>query len=408
MSHFHDTLHDLTGGQPYVFVIMGYRPEKKAVFDCIASVLRDPFKLKCIRADEVLSSGHDLLAKLQELIKRADLIIAEITDPKPGQPSPNVYYEIGYAAGIGRHPLLLLETGQKVPTDLRGLEVIEYDDRFDGIKAFKKTLTKHLKARLTSDAPTLRDMLEAPSPAPCFIVTSPKRSSDGLPIETKPTVRTFGDRLGILGLIRAFGAIFHESGGVELVSTRHSADELLAHDANLYFIGSRKVNAPAGEILKRLQRDRRIWSFDPEPGWRNGDGDHVDWPVALYRHGDTGSVAMSGERWQGPNGGKEVWTKDYGLIVRAPHPSFKKRMVVVLAGAHSLGTGAACLAATRSSLIKKMRAKLRETTAIDPMDKGAVMERAFWVLVEGAVHSPQFHLDEDGVRVVDAGVFRFD
>jgi hypothetical protein len=410
MSHIHDTLYEITGGRPYVFVIMSYTKEKKAVFDCIVGVLRDQFKLECIRADQVLNSGHDLLAKLQELIKRADLVIAEITEAEKGH-SPNVYYEIGYAAGVGRHPLLLIETGKTVPTDLKGMEVIEYLDRFDGIRTFKKTLTAHLRTRLTSNTPLLRDMLEAPIPTPCFIITSPKRAHDGQLIETAPTIRTFGDRLGILGLIRAFGSIFREAGNVELVSPRHSATELLGHDANLYFIGSRKVNEPAGEILKMVQGGHHPrWSFDPEPNWQQGDGTEVDWPAALYRHDKEGIHFMAGTHVKQADSDKHIWTQDYGLVVRAPHPRFKNRIVFLMAGAHSLGTGAACLAASRSSLIKQIRMKLREKTGRDALDKDGIIEdskNAFWALVKGTVKQPDFLLDEDGVSIEDAGVYRF-
>jgi hypothetical protein len=47
-------------------------------------------------------------------------VITEITDPKPGQSSANELYEIGYA-GFGRHPLLVIEAGQTLPTDPKGL-----------------------------------------------------------------------------------------------------------------------------------------------------------------------------------------------------------------------------------------------------------------------------------------------
>lgn len=410
MSHIHDTLHEMTGGRPYAFVIMSYNKEKTAVFECIAKVLREQCNLECIRADQVLNAGHDLLAKLQELIKLADIVIAEITPPKSG-PSPNVFYELGYAAGVGRHPLLLIESNNTVPTDLKGMEVIEYDDRIGGIESFMHTLAAHLRPRLNSHAPFLRDMLEAPKPTPCYIITSPKRPMDGRLIETTPTIRTFGDRLGILGLIRAFGSIFREAGDVELVSPRHTVEELLGHDANLYFIGSRKVNEPAGAILKQLQSDYNPrWSFDPEPGWELGDGQDVEWPAALYRHDKDGAHHMPGTLTRQPKTGKQVWTQDYGLVLRAPHPNFVKRMIFVMAGAHSLGTGAACLAASRSSLIKLIRSKLRETTGLADFDKSGIIEdheKAFWVLVRGTV-SPDnnYHLDERGVEIMDAGVYK--
>ena len=107
--------------------------------------------------------------------------------------------------------------------------------------------------------------------------------------------------------------------------------------------------------------------------------------------------------------GKQIWTQDYGLILRAPHPRHKKRIILLMAGAHSLGTGAACLAASRSPLIKKVRETLRESTGQLAQEKSGIIENsenAFWVLVKGTVKHPDFLLDEDGVSIEDAGVIK--
>jgi len=96
---------------------------------------------------------------------------------------------------------------------------------------------------------------------------------------------------------------------------------------------------------------------------------------------------------------EQVWVSDYGLILRAPHPHFPKtRTVLIMAGSHSLGTGAACLAATRSPLIQQIRAKL-------PPGKLEDKNCAFWVLVKGTASRNDYLLDEDGVEIVDAGVY---
>ncbi|MCK5921867.1 MAG: hypothetical protein KAG66_13055, partial [Methylococcales bacterium] len=231
---------------------------------------------------------------------------------------------------------------------------------------------------------------------------------DSQPIGTADTIRTFGDRLGILGLVRAFGSIFHESGNVELVSPRNCAEELLKYEANLYFIGSRKINEPAGDLLKKVQRDSLpVWSFDPEQSWLHGDGLERDWPVALYKHVKKEIHVYRGTSVEQPETGKQVWSQDYGLVVRAPHPNFEDRIVLLMAGSHSLGTGAACLAATRSSLIRCIREKLNENTGHDVLgNKGLESCRSsFWVLVKGTVNPPGFFLDESCVNIEDAGVF---
>jgi hypothetical protein len=70
----------------------------------------------------------------------------------------------------------------------------------------------------------------------------------------------------------------------------------------------------------------------------------------------------------------------------------------MLAGAHSLGTGAACLAATRSALIRKLREKLPAGALEDK-------QKTFWALVKGEVNKDDFLLDENGVTIEEAGVY---
>lgn len=152
-----DVIHECTRGRPYVLVVMAYKDAKtkadkrKKVFDLIAGVVQEEFNLACLRADEVLSSGHELLAKIHLLIDRASLVIVEMSEARP-----NVFYELGYRMGTKKSPLLLIQGGLKPPYDLQGLEVFEYANTFDGIDAFRGKLTEHLphsvEARTTSDA----------------------------------------------------------------------------------------------------------------------------------------------------------------------------------------------------------------------------------------------------------------
>jgi len=92
-----------------------------------------------------------------------------------------------------------------------------------------------------------------------------------------------------------------------------------------------------------------------------------------------------------------IHSQDYGIIVRGPHPNCRGRMVLIMAGAHSLGTGAACLAATRSMLIRQIKDALPDT--VDFADKS----RTIWVLVKGISSERDRLLDESGVSVLEAG-----
>jgi len=386
-----DMIQQLTKGRPYIFVIMAYKA-RYDLYRRLGKIAESEFKVTCIRADDIKSSGHDLLTKIHLLISRAELVIAEISDG-----SPNVYYEIGYAVGIQKSPLLLIEKGKEVPADLKGLEVIEHTSDRDGERIFDMEMADHLRLRMNSDLALLRDMLEAPVPEPAYIVTSPKYPGKHSRIQGQVyDTRTFGDHLGILGLISAFGLIRGERKGMELVSGQHCPPGLIDEPLSLYLIGSKKVNIHSEPMFMRLQGGKEPkWSLGPAPGYSVDD---QDWPVALYRTRKGKEEEIRGKVEEFGPDKAEVWTEDYGIIIRGPHPIHPGRLVMIMAGAHSLGTGAACLAATSSVVIQKIRSKLPEGVLEDKTS-------TFWVLVKGTASSKDNLLDLEGVSVEDAGVY---
>lgn len=58
--------------------------------------------------------------------------------------------------------------------------------------------------------------------------------------------RTFGDQLGILGLLSVFGRLREGVRGIELVSAQHGNPDLMARPLSLCLIGSEKVNPFSG------------------------------------------------------------------------------------------------------------------------------------------------------------------
>jgi hypothetical protein len=380
-------------GKPYVFVVMPY-DDKYELFLQIQRIVGEAVGLKCIRADDVHGSGFNLLAKIHNLVDRAELVIAEISSH-----SQNVFYEVGYSVGIQKPLLLLAEEGAEIPTDLKGLEMIEYSGSKIAMEIFERHLHEHLRLRMSSQVSLLRDMLEADNPQPSYILASPKYpTKQSRSIGQVPDQRTFGDNLGIMGLTSAFGSFMGEGRGVELVSAQWYPDDLLRLPRNLYLIGSPKVNNATKIMLKKLQRGvEPDWFFGPAPG----EKETGDYKMALYRMRKGKKLLVKGEtRRIGPK--KEVvHTVDHGIIVRGPHPDYPDRLVLIMAGNHSLGSGAACLAATRSPLIQQIN------DLLPPKKNIAKKDITFWALVRGEVSKRDSLLDMEDVKVVEAGVYDF-
>ena len=415
-----DIIHSVTGGRPYVFVIMAYG-EGHAVYEQIESEIKDMEKdcgirLSCLRADDVPLAGLDLLEKIHILIERAQLVIAEISPRKRKDFSPNVYYEVGYAVAKRKDVLLLAKKGTKIPTDLKGLEVIDHhgNGTAEQTKLFRDSLHSHVRNRLNPGTGLLRDMLQATNPKPALIVASPKYPGKHSRIQGQLyDRRTFGDNLGIVGLLSVFGKVFGEHGECELISALHTdvgplvrgkRDQeqpirgLAKQDVNLYLIGSKKVNELSGIMLAEIVKHG-------SPGWYLGadskEKEQDDYEVCLFEVlGDGTRRMIKGKK--GRTGRGEVHTEDHGIVIRAPHPKHRDRLVVIMAGPHSLGTGAACIAATRTAKIREIRDKLpTEEDRIAFADH----TRTVWALVHGKADDDDGMLSEDNVSILRSGIY---
>lgn len=383
---FQEMLAHVTGGRRYCFVIMSWH-ERYAFFEGLRRIVAEETGWECIRADDIPQTG-DLRAKIHAAIDNAALVIADIT-----KLSPNIYYEIGYAAARAKPLLILATQGTDVPTNLQGLELIQCDvDTKQGFSHFEERLRHYLRP-LGEPVSLLRAMIVPPKPHPSYILVNPKQPTGSARRGVHPAQRrTYGDYLGVTGIFSVFGALYGEELNPELLTASRADPHILEEDASFYIIGSNKVNPFTSYALELLQQGKSPnWHFD----LRSEDKNKKDpeWP--LWRMGKSGREPVPKKKIMYRPGG--TW-RDYGLFIRGPHPRFSQRMLTVLAGPHALGTGAACLAATRTEKVKQIREKL-ETYGIDL----AACDRTLWALVE-AEAGPDLHLYLDNVEVLEVGV----
>jgi hypothetical protein len=106
-----------------VFVIMPFLgPEMDVVFLAIKDECQK-LDLHARRADESSGSGF-AVREITELIERAEFIICDLTGERP-----NVYYELGYAHGVGNEGmdiLLLAKSGTSLHFDIAPLRAQFY------------------------------------------------------------------------------------------------------------------------------------------------------------------------------------------------------------------------------------------------------------------------------------------
>lgn len=125
-----------------VFVIMSFGGQG---MDETYSAIRDEcdrLGLRALRADDNTGAGF-IIKEIVEGIEGAEFIICDLTHERP-----NVYYELGYAHGVGNQPLnmLLIAKGETtLHFDIMPLRVRFYSS------------TEHLRAIISAN---LRQMME--------------------------------------------------------------------------------------------------------------------------------------------------------------------------------------------------------------------------------------------------------
>ncbi|HUI41482.1 MAG TPA: hypothetical protein VL523_05900 [Terriglobia bacterium] len=121
------------------FVLMPFSNAFNDVFETITSAL-DGLGLHCWRADQVNEPGN-VVVKILEDIKQADIIIADLTGR-----NPNVFYETGRAHEL-KDPakvILLAQTDDDVPFDLRALRYLKYNPDKKGRKELRSRLRDYV------------------------------------------------------------------------------------------------------------------------------------------------------------------------------------------------------------------------------------------------------------------------
>ena len=107
------------------FVVMPFMPELDDVYHLgIREVVRE-LGASCERADEMQYTGS-VIEKIHACIQASDAVIAEVSSP-----NANVYYEIGYAQGLGKPVVLVTRDIHGTGFDLRSYNHVTYSSIMD-------------------------------------------------------------------------------------------------------------------------------------------------------------------------------------------------------------------------------------------------------------------------------------
>ena len=124
------------------FVLMPFDNELAPVYQDHIRAAVESQGLTCVRADELFSPGQ-VMEQIWEQMNRAGLIIVDLTDK-----NPNVFYELGIVHTLGKPVILMTQSEDDVPFDLRHLRFIEYEYTPHGCHQLEEDLRKAVQSVL--------------------------------------------------------------------------------------------------------------------------------------------------------------------------------------------------------------------------------------------------------------------
>lgn len=124
-----------------VQVIMSYanRPDLIDAYDSFQQVA-EQLEYECEKVTQA-NAGDRILPDILERIKRAAFVIVDLTDLRP-----NVFYELGYADGLGKRVVVTAKKGTELPFDVKDIPTIFWEGQ--------KQLKQDLRTRILEVAPT--------------------------------------------------------------------------------------------------------------------------------------------------------------------------------------------------------------------------------------------------------------
>lgn len=128
------------------FIVMPFSVESLNIVyeDFVKPTLVDRCQLRPVRGDDVFGSNV-VMDDITTNIRKARLIIADLTGR-----NPNVFYEVGIAHALNKQVLLMTQSIDDVPFDLRHRRALVYEYSPRGCKKLEKDLYDNVENMLES------------------------------------------------------------------------------------------------------------------------------------------------------------------------------------------------------------------------------------------------------------------
>lgn len=137
---FGDPIDDFDHTWTDVFVIMPFRDKFNDVYQkAIKPAVKDAGYT--VRRGDDFFSDQRIMDEVWSAIYHSKLCIVECSDN-----NPNVFYELGIAHMLGRPTIMIVESDDDVPFDIRDRRMILYNNNDNGLEELRDLLLKTIKA----------------------------------------------------------------------------------------------------------------------------------------------------------------------------------------------------------------------------------------------------------------------
>lgn len=120
-----------------VAVMMPFDAQFKGVYATLQRAVTES-GMRCQRADEIWVNSH-IVDDIINLIWRARVVIADLS-----LRNPNVFYEAGIAHALGRQVILIAQSMEDIPFDLRAIRSLTYLNNGEGLEHLKAKVVERL------------------------------------------------------------------------------------------------------------------------------------------------------------------------------------------------------------------------------------------------------------------------
>lgn len=136
----------LDSKKPLVFVLMPFRDPFDKYYKSIIKPAIEEAGMLALRADEIFGPT-EIVNDIWKAINKAEIVVAELTTR-----NPNVMYELGLSHAIGKHVIMLSQSIDDIPFDLRSLRCILYDTvEPEWAELLRRKIVKSIKAATTDE-----------------------------------------------------------------------------------------------------------------------------------------------------------------------------------------------------------------------------------------------------------------